>query len=74
MGLPSIVAALGGAQPVIATDGDVQCLPLLSANAQRAGASVEAHALPWDNAALALALNEGRRFDVVLAADVVYVI
>ena len=72
LGLPSIVAALGGAAPVLATDGDAQCLPLLSANAERAGASVLTRALRWDEAEAALALNGGRRFDVVLAADVVY--
>jgi nicotinamide N-methyltransferase len=75
LGLPSIVAALGGASKVVATDGDAQCLPLLAANAERAGASLSAHALPWEDAAAGRAvelLNGGRRFDVVLAADVVY--
>lgn len=75
LGLPSIVAALGGASAVVATDGDAQCLPLLTANAERAGASLRAHALPWDDVAAGRAvelLNGGKRFDVVLAADVVY--
>ena len=50
-----------------------RCLPLLAANAERAGASLRAHLLPWDDAAAGQAvelLNGGRRFDVVLAADV----
>ena len=75
LGLPSIVAALGGASTVVATDGDAKCLPLLAANAERAGASLSAHALAWVDAAAGQAvelLNGGRRFDVVLAADVVY--
>ena len=73
LGLPSIVASLRGAARAIATDGDPQCLPLLLENAQQAGATtVHAHQLDWTNAREALSLNDGRRFDLVLAADVVY--
>ena len=73
LGLPSIVASLRGAARAIATDGDPQCLPLLLENAQQAGAAtVRAHPLDWANAREALSLNDGRLFDLVLAADVVY--
>lgn len=67
LGLPSLVAALGGAT-VLATDWAPAALSLLEANAAANGAALEVELVRWDDPA---ALR-GRSFDLVLAADVLY--
>jgi predicted nicotinamide N-methyase len=67
LGLPSLVASLAGAD-VVATDWAPEALELLHRNAERNGAALTATCVDWRDAA---ALPAGR-FDLVLAADVLY--
>ena len=68
LGLPSLVAALGGAD-VLATDWSPDAIELLHANAKSNGASLEAEVIGW---AAAEELVERAPFDLVLASDVLY--
>jgi predicted nicotinamide N-methyase len=68
LGLPSLVAALGGAR-VLATDWSPDAIELLRGNAQRNGVTLEAQVVPWGAAE---ALLERAPFDLVLASDVLY--
>jgi predicted nicotinamide N-methyase len=65
LGLPSLVAARGGAR-VLATDWADDALRLLRANAARNGVALETRRLDWREPG---ALGT---FDLVLAADVLY--
>ena len=65
LGLPSLVAARGGAR-VLATDWADEALELLRANAARNGVALETLRLDWREPG---ALGT---FDLVLAADVLY--
>jgi predicted nicotinamide N-methyase len=67
LGLPSLAAALSGAH-VVATDWATDALELLRANAVRNRVSLETLLLDWRKPESL----HGRRFDVVLAADVLY--
>jgi predicted nicotinamide N-methyase len=67
LGLPSLVASLAGAN-VVATDWALEALELLRRNAERNGAAVTALCIDWRDCT---ALPAGR-FDLVLAADVLY--
>jgi predicted nicotinamide N-methyase len=67
LGLPSLVASLAGAD-VLATDWAPEALELLRRNARRNDAALSAAFADWRDAT---ALT-GRRFDLVLAADVLY--
>ncbi len=67
LGVPSLVAAARGAQ-VVATDWAPEALALLEQNAQRNRLSLETLRLDWRRPAIL----GGRRFDLVLAADVLY--
>jgi len=64
LGVPSLVAAAGGAQ-VTATDWANEAIELLRENAARNGLHVQAEVRDWRDPWPA-------RFDVVLAADVLY--
>jgi predicted nicotinamide N-methyase len=67
LGLPSLAASLAGAE-VVATDWAADALELLQRNATRNGATITTIALDWrEPRPLA-----GRRFDLVLAADILY--
>lgn len=66
LALPSIVAALGGAD-VLATDWSPDALVFAARNAQLNGAALEVARLAWAKPEL----PDGR-FDLVLAADVLY--
>ena len=68
LGIPSAVAALGGAQ-VLATDWAPEALELAAANARRNGAHVETLICDWRDAR---ELVERAPWDLVLAADVLY--
>ena len=68
LGVPSIVAALGGAR-VLAADWAPAALALLHANAQRNGAAVETLEVDWADAG---ALVARAPFDLVVCADVLY--
>jgi predicted nicotinamide N-methyase len=68
LGLPSLAAALAGAQ-VLATDWSPDALALLQRNARENGAALETAAVRWDDAGVIAASGP---WDVVLAADVVY--
>jgi predicted nicotinamide N-methyase len=67
LGLPALVAALGGAN-VLATDWAAEALTLLERNAKANRATLATRLVRWDGAD---ALG-GLVFDVVLAADVLY--
>jgi predicted nicotinamide N-methyase len=67
LGLPSLAAALAGAT-VVATDWAADALVLLRRNAERNAAVVTTTLLDWREPAEL----GGRRFDLVLAADVLY--
>lgn len=69
VGLPAIVAALGGAR-VLATDWYAEALGLTRANAVANGASVETMAVDWRDPPAALAARAP--FDLVIGADVLY--
>jgi predicted nicotinamide N-methyase len=65
LGLPSLVAARGGAR-VLATDWAADALALLRANAARNGVAVETRLFDWREP------GELGTFELVLAADVLY--
>ncbi len=65
LGLPSLVAAARGAR-VLATDWAAEALELLRRNAERNGIALETARLAWQEP------QPGGRFDLVLAADVLY--
>jgi predicted nicotinamide N-methyase len=65
LGVPSLVAARAGAR-VTATDEDPDALELLQHNARENGIEIETAQLDWS------APGEPGRFDLVLAADVLY--
>jgi predicted nicotinamide N-methyase len=67
LGLPSLVSAIRGAA-VVATDWAEDALALLARNAERNGTAVERVLLDWREPAPL----RGSRFDLVLAADVLY--
>jgi predicted nicotinamide N-methyase len=66
LAVPSIVAALGGAR-VLATDWSAEALHFAAGNAERNGARLETARLAWGDPEL-----PAGRFDLVLAADVLY--
>jgi predicted nicotinamide N-methyase len=68
LGLPSLIAALGGAR-VLATDWSPDAIELLRGNAERNGITLEAQVVPWNAPE---ALLERAPFDLVLASDVLY--
>ena len=68
LGLPSIAAALGGAE-VLATDWAPEALDVSRRNAERNGARIETLLADWSRPA---ALLERAPFDLVLCADVLY--
>jgi predicted nicotinamide N-methyase len=65
LGVPSIVAALGGAE-VLATDWSPEALEVAAANAERNGAAVETELVSWADSGR---LERGAPWDLVLAAD-----
>src|SRR5919199_6483413 len=67
LGVPSLVAALRGAE-VLATDWSPDALELLRANAQRVGAELAVQRLAWADGAAGLA----ETWPLVVAADVLY--
>jgi predicted nicotinamide N-methyase len=68
LGLPSLIAALGGAR-VLATDWSPDAIELLRSNAERNGITLEAEVVPWGAPE---ALLTRAPFDLVLASDVLY--
>ena len=66
LGLPSLAAALGGAD-VLATDWAEDAVSLLRANAERNHLRLRAELARWDEPE-----RFGAGWDVVLAADVLY--
>jgi predicted nicotinamide N-methyase len=68
LGLPSVAAALGGAE-VLATDWAPEALDVTHRNAERNGAQVETLLADWSHPAELLARAP---FDLVLCADVLY--
>ncbi len=68
LGLPSIAAALGGAD-VLATDWAPEALDVTRRNAERNGVRVETLLADWSRPA---ELVERAPFDLVLCADVLY--
>jgi predicted nicotinamide N-methyase len=68
LGLPSVAAALGGAE-VLATDWAPEALEVTRRNAQRNGVHVETLLANWSQP---VALLERAPFDLVLCADVLY--
>jgi predicted nicotinamide N-methyase len=68
LGLPSLTAALGGAD-VLATDWAEDAIELLRTNAERNGISLRAERVRWDDPA---PLLRGAPWDVVLGADLLY--
>ena len=68
LGLPSVVASLGGAH-VLATDWSADALDVTAANAERNGAELETALVSWAEPARLL---ERAPWDLVLAADVLY--
>ncbi len=68
LGLPSLAAALGGAD-VLATDWAEDAIELLGVNAERNGISLSAECVRWDDPA---PLLRGAPWDVVLGADLLY--
>jgi predicted nicotinamide N-methyase len=68
LGVPSLVAARGGAE-VVATDAYAEALELLGRNARENGLSVATARVDWDRADDLVARGP---FDLVLAADVLY--
>jgi predicted nicotinamide N-methyase len=67
LGLPSLAAALRGAD-VLATDWAEDAVALLEANASRNHVPLRTAVVRWDEPSALL----GERWDVVLAADVLY--
>ena len=68
LGLPSLAAALGGAD-VLATDWAEEAVALLRRNAERNGARLRAERVRWDDPELLL---REAPFDLVLGADLLY--
>ena len=68
LGLPSIAAALSGAD-VLATDWSADGLAFARRNAERNGARIETLLARWDDSAPLVGRGP---FDLVLAADVLY--
>jgi predicted nicotinamide N-methyase len=68
LGLPSIVAALGGAH-VLATDWSPDALEVAARNADRNGAELETTLAAWVTAS---ALVDAAPWDLVLGADLLY--
>jgi predicted nicotinamide N-methyase len=68
VGLPSVVAALGGAD-ILATDWYPEALAFTRANAAAAGVRVETMAVDWREPPAALL---GRPADLVVGADLLY--
>jgi predicted nicotinamide N-methyase len=68
LALPSIVAALGGAQ-VLATDWSPEALEVASTNAERNRADVETALVAWSGAER---LVRAAPWDLVLGADLLY--
>jgi predicted nicotinamide N-methyase len=68
LGVPSIVAALGGAW-VLATDWSPEALEVAAANAARNGADVETELVSWTDADR---LAGSEPWDLVLGADLLY--
>jgi len=68
LGLPSIAAALGGAE-VLATDWSPDALAFAARNAERNGAGLETLLASWADPA---GLTARGPFDLVLASDVLY--
>jgi predicted nicotinamide N-methyase len=68
LGLPSIAAALGGAE-VLATDWAPEALDVTRRNAARNGAQVETLLADWSRPTV---LIDRAPFDLVLCADVLY--
>jgi predicted nicotinamide N-methyase len=68
LGLPSIVAALGGAD-VLATDWSPEALEVAAANAERNGAEVETALVSWSGPERLL---RSAPWDLVLGADLLY--
>jgi predicted nicotinamide N-methyase len=69
LGLPSIVAALGGAH-VLASDWSPDALEVAARNAERNGAELETALASWGGAASGLV--EAAPWDLVLGADLLY--
>lgn len=67
LALPSFAAAVAGAQ-VLATDWASECLELVALNAATNGLAVDVSVLDW----AAPESLRGKRYDLVLAADVLY--
>jgi predicted nicotinamide N-methyase len=68
LGLPSVVAALGGAR-VLATDWSPDAVRAAARNAEANGTVVATARVAWDDPARLL---EGAPWDLVLASDVLY--
>jgi predicted nicotinamide N-methyase len=68
LAVPSIVAALGGAQ-VLATDWSPEALEVAEANAERNGAELETELVSWSDPERFLS---GGPWDLVLGADLLY--
>ena len=68
LGLPSLAAALGGAD-VLATDWSPDAIDLLRTNAEQNGAVLDTEIVGWATPEL---LVERAPFDLVLASDVLY--
>jgi predicted nicotinamide N-methyase len=68
LGLPSIVAALGGAR-VLATDWSADAVAMTADNAERNGARVDTLVCSWSEPGPIAARGP---FDLVLASDVLY--
>jgi len=68
LGLPSLVAARGGAD-VLATDWAADAIELLRRNAERNGVALRAERVRWDEPEPLLA---GAPWDLVLGADLLY--
>jgi predicted nicotinamide N-methyase len=68
LGLPSIVAALRGAQ-VLATDWSPDAIEVAARNAERNGAELETALAAWGTAS---ALVDAAPWDLVLGADLLY--
>ena len=68
LGLPSLSAALGGAD-VLATDWAADAVELLRGNAERNGISMRVERVRWDDPA---PLLRGSPWEVVLGADLLY--
>ncbi len=67
LALPSLTAALAGAS-VVAGDWAAEAVSLVESNARRNGADVRVELIDWRNPTVL----DGARFDLVLAADVLY--